>query len=312
MSDWRETLFVWRGLLSIDEKMSSEDQNADVRWEGSWLPLGRAEAAAVLTDSAFAQSPTKFSQRSFTQKIHKGMHRSAGLANESSSSSSSVVVGGGAAEYPYLRWKWPSASCHYLMDPSSSRKKKYRDIEHDIYVWPLGQQESALDTHFRWAVGTSGPRLGAANNTCVAAVACIGYNEFGKFISSGFIEQINSSEEADATQLRMTVARRYVEDEDSRNTANKWCTLSNVYSWLRNTNTITSMDPAALGIGIGIGIHLLEHGLPYRCAEPPPPLLPASASAWASAAEAADAIRPSDLMGKRKIEGADAAAVKKR
>jgi len=52
MSDnWRETLFVWDGILSLDEdeKKEGEGDDAILKWEGTWIGCESADAVAVET-----------------------------------------------------------------------------------------------------------------------------------------------------------------------------------------------------------------------------------------------------------------------
>ena len=49
-ANWRETLFVWDGILSDDEdetKEGDDGSNIGLKWEGTWVGCESADAVAV-------------------------------------------------------------------------------------------------------------------------------------------------------------------------------------------------------------------------------------------------------------------------
>ena len=50
MSDnWRDTLFVWDGILSLDDDDDGKEGRIGLKWEGKWVGCDSADAAAVET-----------------------------------------------------------------------------------------------------------------------------------------------------------------------------------------------------------------------------------------------------------------------
>mmetsp|Transcript_8622 Transcript_8622/g.14649 ORF Transcript_8622/g.14649 Transcript_8622/m.14649 type:complete len:222 (-) Transcript_8622:195-860(-) len=68
-ANWRETLFVWDGILSDDEdetKEGDDGSNIGLKWEGTWVGCESADAVAVETPKRGAFERDVTSAYSFT------------------------------------------------------------------------------------------------------------------------------------------------------------------------------------------------------------------------------------------------------
>jgi len=167
-ANWRETLFVWDGILSEDEDVTKEGEgddgsnNVGLKWEGTWVGCESADAVAV-------EPPKR------------------GAFNRDVSSAHSFATSGVVSQKdPANNFFHVSMSGSYDLGEGSD-KKKYSDDVHDMYLSLL-----------RW---TGNLREQADN-----LVFALGSNEFGKFISVGWLRVGN----------RITLARRYLDDGDLR------------------------------------------------------------------------------------------------
>jgi len=307
----------------------SESESEYMEWTGTWLPLQPGEVAEdVLTDAAFASAATKFSCKAPLSDIHYGKR--------------GVDEG--------IQWNWPMKGGHYKMNQGDHPNTKYRDKQHQMHMWPMKPRCHALDRLLEECVqgGSKSVRISATGKgtgsgdvaiaggndktqdplekkckTCdlVAAVACKGHNEFGPFVSSGFVEHVaeyarfgpfsdttldarsasctgippeSTTEEACVArrvtveqrnheayefsgghtltncELRLTIARRYVEDADVRccltEEGQDWCQIEHILPFL--CDSIMKEEEAAKVKGEDavhmIGKRLLEQGLPYQ------------------------------------------------
>ena len=313
----------------------SESESEYMEWTGTWLPLQPDEVAEdVLTDAAFASAATKFSCKAPVSDIHYGKRGG---------------VDGGVPTW--VQWNWPMKGGHYKMNQGEHSNTKYRDKQHQMRMWPMeprchaldhlleelesvqGGSKSARISATGKGTGTGDVAVAGGNDntqdpleknykTCdlVAAVACKGHNEFGRFVSSGFVEHLaeyarfgpfsdstldahsasctgippeSTTEEACVArritaeqqkheanelrghtltncELRLTIARRYVEDADVRccltEEGQDWCQIEHILPFL--CDSIMKEEEAAKVKGEDevhmIGKRLLEQGLPYR------------------------------------------------
>mmetsp|Transcript_14443 Transcript_14443/g.23546 ORF Transcript_14443/g.23546 Transcript_14443/m.23546 type:complete len:221 (-) Transcript_14443:223-885(-) len=167
-NNWRDTLFVWDGILSSDEEETKEGEedegsiNIRLKWEGTWVGCESVDAAAVETPKRGAFERDVTSAYSF------------------------ATSGTASNKDPATNFYHVSMSGSYELGEGED-KKKHTDDVHDMYLSLL-----------RW----TGNLRGQADNLVVA----LGSNEFGKFISVGYLRVGN----------RITLARRYLDDGDLR------------------------------------------------------------------------------------------------
>jgi hypothetical protein len=158
---WRDTLFVWDGILVADTK----DEEKKCRWEGTWVGVESADATTV-------EAPKR---GAFDELVASDMHfHVTGSAekmndeNETSYYKLSLTEGPG----------WDLGE--------GDEKKKNQDTVHDVYL-----------PNLQW----TGDLRDQRNNLIFAC----GKNDSGAFVSAGWMRPGN----------RLTLARRYVEDERS-------------------------------------------------------------------------------------------------
>jgi hypothetical protein len=160
MSDnWKETLFVWDGILS-DEDEGGDGSN--LKWEGTWVGCQSADAVAVETPKRGAFDRDVLSAYSF------------------------AVSGTASRKDPSNNFYRVSMIGSYDLGDDDEKKQHFDDV-HDMYLSLL-----------RW----TGNLVDQADNLVFA----LGSNEFGKFISVGWLRVGN----------RITIARRYLDDGDIR------------------------------------------------------------------------------------------------
>ena len=165
-NNWRETLFVWDGILS-EEEVTKEGEGDDgsnnigLKWEGTWIGCESADAAAV-------ETPKR------------------GAFDRDVTSAYSFATSGTASKDLANNFYHVSMSGFYELGEGKD-KKKHSDDVHDMYLSLL-----------RW----TGNLRDQADNLVFA----LGSNEFGQFISVGFLR----------VGCRITLARRYLDDSDGR------------------------------------------------------------------------------------------------
>lgn len=178
--NWRETLFVWDGILSIIEKQKGDDEkeeksNAiDVKWKGTWVGCDSADSRKVETPKRGAFNEFVSSETCFEVT---------GSAPEKKDEDANN--GNGTVAYCVAMIGGPGYDLG-----EGDEKKKHTDDVNDVYFSIL-----------RWT--------GNLRNQAENIVFALGENEFGRFISVGWLRVGN----------RVTLARRYVDESDERS---KW------------------------------------------------------------------------------------------
>lgn len=113
-SSWRDTLFIWDGILVADEQTKNEDDAAatPVKWEGTWVGVENKQAAKV-------EAPKR---GAFDELVSSENHfHISGFASEEKDGSikASCVEGSG----------WDMGE--------GEDKKKHVDTRHDLYMESL-------------------------------------------------------------------------------------------------------------------------------------------------------------------------------
>lgn len=186
--DWKETLFVWDGIVSFIEEEGKEnedgngpaaDASADkdgddrVAWKGTWVGCDSADATGVPAPKRgafdeFVSSPNAFEVEGVAADVAtKGEEKVGGRPLRR------VAMTGGAG---------------YDLGEGADRKK-HRDERHDVYFFSPG---------LRWR--------GNLRDQVENVVLAVGENEFGSFVSVGWLRVGN----------RVTLARRYLNEGDER------------------------------------------------------------------------------------------------
>ncbi|KAL7502868.1 hypothetical protein ACHAXN_000750 [Cyclotella atomus] len=172
--NWRETLFVWDGILSFMEEDDKEAAAGDkIVWEGTWVGVASADATNVETPKrgAFEKDVTSDNKFEVIGRAVKG--------EEGEAEDDADAVGGKASAL--YKAKMVDGSGYDL------EGKKHKDIAHNVYFSTL-----------RWK--------GNLRDQVENVVFALGENEFGNFISVGWLRVGN----------RVTMARRYIDEEDER------------------------------------------------------------------------------------------------
>lgn len=194
-NNWRNTLFVWDGILSwIDKEEKKDDGDGDdgedskvgnindVQWVGTWVGSDSADATKVPTPKRGAFDEYVSSEHSFHVEGVTIMGKSAtdgkdgkvgpqSIGGDTSSLNRVAMVGGSGYELG-----------------EGNIKKQHMDDRHDMYFF----------SQLRWT--------GKLRDQVDNMVLALGENEFGKFISVGWLRVGN----------RVTLARRYVDESDER------------------------------------------------------------------------------------------------
>ena len=186
--DWRETLFVWDGILSkIEDKENEGNADDDAgatggeveryKWQGTWVGCDFADASEVPTPKRGAFDKDVTSDNTFEVEgiatMGKADDKKDMIVADGSSSLTRIAMTGGTG---------------YDLGEGSD-KKKHKDDTHDMYFW---------SPTLRWN--------GNLKNQVENMVLAVGQNEFGNFISVGWLRVGN----------RVSLARRYVDDSDMR------------------------------------------------------------------------------------------------
>ena len=182
--DWRETLFVWDGILSRIEDKENEagatgGEEERYKWEGTWIGCDFADASEVPTPKRGAFEKDVTSDNTFQVEGIATMGKKADSNNEKKD----MIV---ADVSSLTRIAMTDGPGYDLGE--GSYKKKHKDDTHDMYFW---------SPTLRWN--------GNLKNQVENMVLAVGQNEFGNFISVGWIRVGN----------RVTLARRYI-DSDMR------------------------------------------------------------------------------------------------
>jgi hypothetical protein len=148
MSDnWKETLFVWDGILSLDDNAKDGGDDIRLRWEGTWVGFDSANAAAVAVPKRGAFDRDVASTNSFAVSGKTSKKDSADI-----NSLYRVYMNGGSG---------------YDLG-EGDEKKKHKDDVHDMYLSLLN-----------WT--------GNLRHQVCNLVFALGSNEFGSFISVGWL-----------------------------------------------------------------------------------------------------------------------------
>lgn len=186
-SSWRDTLYIWDGIVSLttDSKSVEDNDKKDggipIHWEGTWVPAEASDATKAeapkrnafqeYVDSDFRFDVDGSAKPLSTEDGDDGNKDSTSSSPQGSMFVASITDGSG----------WD------MEDDDTKNKKKYNDTTHDVLVKSL-----------KW----SGNMFDQTENLIVAK----GENEFGSFVSAGWMRPGN----------RWTLARRYLPDGDPR------------------------------------------------------------------------------------------------
>jgi hypothetical protein len=197
-NNWRDTLFVWDGILSRIDKEERKDaddgydgedlkvcKTNDVRWNGTWIGSDSADATKVPTPKRGAFDEYVSSEHFFNVEGVSIM----GKSTEDTDGKDGPQNIGVATSFLH-RVAMIGGTGYDLGE--GSEKKKHKDDRHDMYFF---------SPSLRW----TGKLLDQVENM----VLSLGENEFGRFISVGWLRVGN----------RVTLARRYLDDTDERS---KW------------------------------------------------------------------------------------------
>ncbi|KAL7464771.1 hypothetical protein ACHAXS_005106 [Conticribra weissflogii] len=188
--DWINTIYVWDGILSpveADPSSNGDDDGAEsktvLKWEGTWVGCDAVDATKVETPKrgAFNEFVTSDNKFEVTGTATKGDAKEIDVKD-----ADDKIFGGDVASlYRVAMTEGPGWDMG-----DGEEKKKHTDIAHDMYFSSL-----------RW----TGNLRDQVNNIVFA----IGHNEFGHFVSVGWLRVGN----------RVTLARRYLDESDGRT---KW------------------------------------------------------------------------------------------
>lgn len=196
--DWRETLFVWDGIISFiekekenedgndptaEEKDTSTEKGEEVKWKGTWVGNDMADATKVPVPRRGAFDEFVTSENEFEVKGRVIMGNPDDSKDDEDSGEN--ILGGAASSLS--RVTMTEGSGYDLGE--GDEKKKHKDDRHDMYF---------LSPTLRWT--------GNLRDQVQNMVFAVGENEFGNFISTGWLRVGN----------RVTLARRYVDEGDER------------------------------------------------------------------------------------------------
>ena len=191
--DWRETLFVWDGILSFiegeekgkeeegggneDEGKAEVENGVRVRWRGTWLGCDSADASKVRTPirgafDEFVSSDHAFEVEGAVSRVDDDAGDAKGGAGRDALALLVDMTGGAGYELG-----------------EGTEKGYRRDARHDVYFF---------SPSLRWS--------GNLRNQVPNVVLAVGGNEYGNFVSVGWLRVGN----------RVALARRYVDDDDER------------------------------------------------------------------------------------------------
>jgi len=199
--DWRETLFVWDGIISFIEKEGKEnengndlvddgktdetadkDDNLNLKWRGTWVACDSADATKVPTPTRGAFDEFVSSENSFEVE---------GTATKGTADDTKEKKNGGeniGGDISSLYHVTMTGGVGYDLGEGSD-KKKHNDDRHDMYFF---------SPTLRW--------MGNLRDQVENMVLAVGDNEHGNFISVGWLRVGN----------RVTLARRYIDEGDER------------------------------------------------------------------------------------------------
>mmetsp|Transcript_9807 Transcript_9807/g.17189 ORF Transcript_9807/g.17189 Transcript_9807/m.17189 type:complete len:253 (-) Transcript_9807:123-881(-) len=199
-NDWRETLFVWDGIASVVQSEGKENKDGNdladngkddpteksddlqLKWQGTWVGCESADATKVPTPKRGAFNEFVTSENTFEVE---GIATKRTTVDGEKKETNAKKVGGDISSLYRVAMTGGSG---YELDEGSD-KKKHKDDRHDIYFF---------SPTLRW--------MGNLRDQVENMVLAIGENEYGKFISTGWLRVGN----------RVTLARRYLDDDDER------------------------------------------------------------------------------------------------
>jgi len=201
-NNWRDTLFVWDGILSLIDKDEKKDDHGDgdgdggegvekvdkpndVQWNGTWVGCDSDDATKVPTPKRGAFDEYVASEHSFNVEGVAYMGKSSEDSDADAKKEGSQKIGGDTSSLH--RVAMIGGSGYELGE--GDEKKQHKDDRHDMYFF---------SPSLRWT--------GKLHYQVQNMVLALGENEFGKFISVGWLRVGN----------RVTLARRYVDDNDDR------------------------------------------------------------------------------------------------
>lgn len=154
-SSWRDTLFVWDGILN------SEDATK-LKWEGTWVGVEEKQASD-------AKAPKR---GAFDELVASDMHFCVEGSAKEVTTSSTTSGKEEEDEVTYFKACLADGPGWDLKNDGDEEKKKHSDETHDIYLENL-----------KWTGNLSNP-------TCNLIFAS-GKNEYGSFISAGWMRPGN-------------------------------------------------------------------------------------------------------------------------
>jgi hypothetical protein len=185
--NWKDTLYIWDGIVSVGVPEDKETQNAPVplQWEGSWIPVTN------VPDAADADAPKRHAFKKDIDADCKFLVRGTasrlytkGETNGKSESEKEEDTSANDYENFYVA-KFTEGDGWEMED--GEKKSWYPDTTHDVWIKSL-----------KWS--------GNQNDQRESLVVAKGTNNFGPFVSVGWIRPGN----------RWTVARRYLSETDLR------------------------------------------------------------------------------------------------
>ena len=211
-ADWRTTLYIWDGIVSIEEEAQQDDaEGTTVRWGGTWVPVLNvpdATLAGVPHRDAFQEfvdSECKFmvageatrTKVTATDSEKKRKREEEETIDETGKDDDDVeqfyvvhlAQGDGWDMLEEAATAGDAGEKSSEQPKQTQLKTKHHDTVHNVLVKTL-----------RW----SGNQLDQSQDLLVAH----GRNDFGAFVSVGW----------QRPGCRWTVARRYLPDEDPRTT----------------------------------------------------------------------------------------------
>lgn len=222
--DWRTTLFVWDGILSFVEKDDDEEEKNEsdsdsvggpappapaggngggtgegesvvAKWKGTWVGFDFADATQVPAPKRgafdeYVSSENQFEVRGIViEAANNNKAATTAIADDGNKKDDTNGVVGNYASSPLRRVSMTLGSGYDL--GTGDDKKRHTDTRHDVYF------SSALPS-LRWR--------GNLRNQIENVVLALGENEFGRFVSVGWLRVGN----------RVTLARRHVDESDER------------------------------------------------------------------------------------------------
>jgi len=200
--DWRDTLFYWHGKVS----WVGGERNV-MTWRGTWL----SSVSSHMPPAADFAASFNFFELNFDVDAERAQH----LAR-------------GHTDLELFRGLRGEFRGHYLMEPpdGTGYRRAYRDDSHQFHIEthledpppevqtaaPPPPPGNAPAPPFAMFVVPQAPRQPRLPGP-YALVAARGSNEFGTFVSLGHARRARSGAD---DSVELTLARRYVRDDDSR------------------------------------------------------------------------------------------------